>query len=43
MEAIRGNGKEEALFKEQIPGMLRSVLPMVKKRYYNPMTVCLSE
>jgi hypothetical protein len=40
-EAITGNKNEEGKFREQIPYIARSLIPIWKKRFYHPKSECL--
>ena len=42
-EAIKNKPNEIKLFKAQIPKIAQAMIPVWKKRLYNPKTVCLSD
>jgi hypothetical protein len=42
-EAIAGIDAEEELFRQQIPGLARSFIPVWKKRLYSPRASCLDQ
>ena len=41
IEAIKGDRKEEELFKKQIPFIVRKLLPVWRTNFYRPKSVCL--
>ena len=40
-EVINGKVQEEKLFKSQIPKIAQAMMPLWKKRFYDPMSKCL--